>query len=129
MLSLRINASRQPRSQSTTRTFAFVLLLLLAHAFIVSAMHSHRIRFDDRASESVHVIAGSHSDGDEGLEANGHAQCLLCRLQRSLIADLYNPASISAPSLQKFAYGEALTAPAHSNESFLIPAGRAPPLA
>jgi hypothetical protein len=106
-----------------------MLLLLVAHAFIVSATHSHRVRLVEDALLSGSAVVQSDSDASAGLESGAHAQCLLCRLQRSLIADLYSPASVYDASLQKFACGEASPTPAHANEAFLLPAGRAPPLA
>lgn len=105
-----------------------MLLVLVAHAFVISATHNHRIRLTEDASPSGQRIAGSGAtDERTGLESNGHAQCLLCRLQRSLIADLYSPFHVNAPSAGKFARGEAQAASVHANESLRLPAGRAPP--
>jgi hypothetical protein len=104
------------------------LLILVAHAFLVSATHFHRTERVGKSLAAFSLSAEDFSKSDGGLESNSHAQCLLCRLQRNFVAELSSPASFSAVALQKLPAKEISSASAHSNGAFLLPAGRAPPL-
>lgn len=108
---------------------ALALLLLVAHAFLASTTHFHRIERDDKTLASSSLSARDFSEPEGGLESNSHAQCLLCRLQRNFVAELSNPVLSIAAALQKLPCDEISHTLHPLNGAFLLPAGRAPPLA
>ena len=102
-----------------------VLLLLFVHAFLVSATHGYR-------SASVLPAGVGVEAGDDlrrASELGGHAQCLLCRLQRSFVADLQKTSQLVAPTPRKTLACELSPARSTHTRPFSVPAGRAPPLA
>lgn len=109
---------------------AAVLLAVMAHAFLVSATHFHRAGLAVGNPAPGVVSAGDHGDTGKTREAGDqHAQCLLCRLQRNLVSDLHRSAPQLAAPQQLTIIRDALPALFASDRSFLVPAGRAPPLA
>lgn len=81
-----------------TRRVALALLALLLHAALAGATHFHRI--GRGLSPSPHTVAASpNGESAATFETAGHAQCLLCRLQRDLASGLSNagPATIEPP--------------------------------
>jgi len=108
---------------------ALVLFCLLAHAFIVSATHYHRVNL---AGSSSSTLGTSVSDqrGDRSADnLAGHAQCLLCRLQRGFTTDLQKSTpSVVAPQQAAVVFPHFDTA-SYAGRSSLIRRGRAPPLA
>ena len=109
---------------------AAVLLALMAHAFLVSATHFHRAGQPGGWPASGVSSVGDSGDKGKARDAGDqHAQCVLCRLQRSLVTDLHSAApSVAAPQ-QASTLREALPVLLACDRSFLVPAGRAPPLA
>jgi hypothetical protein len=106
-----------------------LLLVLLAHAFIVSATHMHRLEQAGGAHPGQSRSAGNSEDAARSGETGNHAQCLLCRLQRNFISE-FSDSSLIAPAPQsgKLSYhgAPAVTVPV---ASFLCARGRAPPSA
>lgn len=60
----------------------FVLLVLLAHAFFVSATHFHSLAGLNSASAPGAAL-GRQEEGTKAPLGNGEEQCLVCRLQRN----------------------------------------------
>ncbi|MCA1634333.1 MAG: hypothetical protein LC802_11740 [Acidobacteria bacterium] len=106
---------------------SLVLLALIWHAFLVSSTHIHRVQ----SSEDELAVAsmGSSGGAEHAPPSGGHAQCLLCRLQRNFISDLQHTVpAIAAPATE--AQGDAeLPSPPASAAHLLLPSGRGPPLA
>lgn len=109
---------------------ALILLFLITHAFLVSAAHSHRSLLEQTssdASRSAHATRDAPTEN--GWEANSHAQCLLCRLQRNFIAEMGGQSAQPAAPEDSFQSSlDPLNSPP-SNGVLLAPAGRAPPRA
>jgi hypothetical protein len=128
---LRFSAPDKSRIKTAAPTALSVLLLVLfAHAFIVSATHMHRLERAAGAASAGHVLSvrDSHSAEQSG-ESGAHAQCLLCRLQRNFISDYPDSSlTVAAPPLSGLSYDvrPSLTA---NFSAFLTPSGRAPPSA
>lgn len=105
------------------------MLFFVVHAFVVGATHLHaRVEpFVPSFAPPSHSVGGGEKVRDDS-DAAGHFQCLLCRLQRSLDADLggLRPASAAPLSASSRAVDEA--DPLFLDNSTLAPAGRAPPL-
>jgi hypothetical protein len=105
-----------------------VLLVLLAHAFFVSATHFHGFKGLDPSRASGAAL----SRPDEGRKtplANGEEQCLVCRLQRNFNSGLmrHAPPEVAAPPARSIAFAalEQTLTPAAPK----LPAnGRGPPL-
>jgi len=113
-----------------------LLLVLFAHAFMVSATHVHRPELSRAAAAAAAaaMTAASTSceerdDADSLRDASFHAQCLLCRLQRNFVSDLHQAESRTAATPQTYEGGLTLSVLSFAQASFLVPAGRAPPLA
>lgn len=126
---MRLNGQKnRGRSLKASRLLGVALLFLFAHAFAASATHFHRLQRAENARPGLSSDAGFDRQTRSNAEtANAHAECLLCRLQRSLVAGLQhgNPAT-PAPSQKIFA-GFASGASTNLDGSHLLPAGRAPP--
>ena len=110
-----------------------LLLVLFAHAFMVSATHFHRTeRAGVAAAAAAATLAsslscGESNDAEDGRDASFHAQCLLCRLQRNFVSDLYHADSQTAATPHRHEGDAARPARSFSQDAFLVPAGRAPP--
>jgi hypothetical protein len=102
-----------------------LLLALFGHAFFVSATHSHRVVRADGASSVASV--GERGDVRQTPASGGHAECLLCRLQRNYVSDLQHTApAVAAPERQP--QGHTGTRAVSSSAAHLLaPSGRAPP--
>lgn len=106
----------------------FVLLLLLAHAFLVSATHFHRVAGLNSSQASGTALSRS----DEGRKApltNGEEQCVVCRLQRNFNSGLMHHAApeVAAPVVNSVVLTSLEEASAQSAHT-LSATGRAPPL-
>lgn len=106
-----------------------VLLFLICHAFLATTTHFHR----DVRPGAAPVTLGLSAGGDEGATqpnvANGHAQCVLCRLQRNFVCDLEQGIPTTLAPLARDTTRAVRAAAIHSRVSFLAPSGRAPPSA
>lgn len=104
-----------------------LLLLLFCHAFLVSATHFHRSALGVR--DGGGAVLDMRDDAAGLPETGGHAQCLLCRLQRSFDADYQKEWIIVGAPRQ--ASGPCELSPALSpvTRPFCVPSGRAPPSA
>lgn len=111
------------------RALRLALLLLVGHAFLAGAAHNHLAGTQVKASPSFASTALGHDGAETGREAARHAECLLCRLQRNLVAELDSPASVVAAPPQKFACAGTSPVSFRPHDSLRAPAGRAPPLA
>jgi len=105
-----------------------VLLLLLAHAFFVSATHFHSVA----GLDSTRASGASLSRSEEGRKsplANGEEQCLACRLQRNFNNGLMHHAApeVAAPVVNSVVLPSLKQASAQSAHR-LSAKGRAPPL-
>jgi len=106
----------------------FVLLLLLAHAFFVSATHFHRVA----GLDSLQASGAALSRSEEGYKtplANGEEQCLACRLQRNFNNGLMHHAApeVAAPVVNSVVLPSFRQASAQSAHT-LSATGRSPPL-
>jgi hypothetical protein len=106
---------------------AVALLVLMGHAFVVSATHFHRSSPTAAFSQGAQV--GLPAEAQRAPLAGGHEQCLLCRLQHNLVAELQHAApTLDAPRAEAHEPGGR---PVSYSEvaSHLTPPGRAPPSA
>ena len=119
------------KNVGASRWLALALLFVFAHAFVVSATHFHRTGGASSASpESLGQQASLDTQTRaEGEAANGHTQCLLCRLQRSLTADLDGHSFVHTPQTRQLSDIEAASTITPLRNAYLVPAGRAPPVA
>lgn len=106
-----------------------VLLLLFVHAFVVSATHIHRFERGGALKAQTGVSLGSREDSNPSTEAGGHAQCLLCRLQRNFVTDYHKTTLPAGPPHQKTLASGPSPAFSLVTRPYSVPAGRAPPLA
>jgi hypothetical protein len=104
---------------------SLLLLALFGHAFVVSATHFHRVPLADGASASAGV--GERGEAGQSPASGGHAECLLCRLQRNYVSDLQHTTPVVvAPERQPQGHlGPRAFSPSAAH--FLAPTGRAPP--
>lgn len=112
------------------RRAAFVLLLLTLHALQAGATHFPRAT-PPPATESGHVVPLVESLGatapTASTETGAHAQCLLCRLQRSLSTGLNNSAPVAfSPPQDSILIESASTDRPRTTPPAATP-GRAPP--
>ena len=105
----------------------FVLLVLLGHAFFVSATHFHSFKgLDSRANNSA---VSRPDEGRKAPFANGEEQCLVCRLQRNFNNGLMRHATPEVVALDaKSAAFAALEQTSTPTARILSAKGRAPPL-
>jgi hypothetical protein len=106
----------------------FVLLVLLAHAFVVSATHFHVAAGLD-ASRASGAAASRPDESSKAPLANGEEQCLACRLQRNFNSGLMRHATpeVAAPLARPVVPVALEQASAHSAHR-ISATGRAPPL-
>lgn len=108
---------------------ALVLLVLTGHAFIVSASHFHRAPRLATAASARGAQVGLPDAAQRTPLAGGHEQCLLCRLQRHLVAELQHAStSLDAPRFENPVHGSRPDAYI-GQTPLLAPPGRAPPSA
>lgn len=105
-----------------------LLLAVTAHAFVAGATHFHGRAFP--VAQSTQAAFQGDEGGRGGAPLSGdEAQCLLCRLQRSFVADLEGATLAPAPPpSDAHGYDAPRNASARSARS-LLPSGRAPPSA
>jgi hypothetical protein len=117
----------QVRMLMRSRAAAGVLLLALtAHAFVAGATHFHRV-VQPGTGFTQTAIQGSEEHGQGVPLGADERQCLLCRLQRNLVADLQHAALvIVAPPAPK-PLPELLLEAAARPGAMLLRQGRAPP--
>jgi len=106
----------------------FVLLVLLAHAFVVSATHFHSPGSLNFSSASDAAF-NRPDEGRKAPLANGEEQCLICRLQRTFNSGLMRHATpeVAAPPARLIAFA-ALEQTSTPNAPKLPATGRGPPL-
>jgi hypothetical protein len=105
---------------------ALVLLVLVGHAFVVSATHFHPGR-QPGAAPSYGTRVSQPDEAQNTSIANGHEQCLLCRLQRNLISDLQSsPPALCPPRAEGLSPHDSPDASAR-RAHLLLRQGRAPP--
>jgi len=101
-----------------------VLLLVFGHAVFAGATHFHRV--STQAGESP--VSAHRDEADGGSQAQGHLQCVLCRLQRQFVSD-HRPSGprlvVPASPAEGYAGRHAV---ATSDTHPLLRQGRAPPL-
>ena len=111
------------RSRAAT---GIVLLVLMAHAFVASTSHFHRLARATAPDYSGAALS-ANDESQDAPPAGGHTQCLICRLQRNFISDLEQLIpTVAAPPATTLVFET------HSDTSvqsvrFLAPSGRAPP--
>jgi hypothetical protein len=108
---------------------AVALLVLTGHAFIVSASHFHRGPRLLNAADVQGTRLSLPAEAQPSPLAGGHEQCLLCRLQRNLVAELQHAApTLDAP--RAAALDPDRRSDTHLRPpALLAPSGRAPPSA
>ncbi|MBC7930016.1 MAG: hypothetical protein H7Z38_05550 [Rubrivivax sp.] len=124
-MGLRVRRDWKGIAQSRAAT-GLVLLVLMAHGFVASTTHFHRLAVATAPGYSGAALSANEETRDAP-PAGGHAQCLVCRLQRNFISDLQQTIpAIAAPLATALAY-ETLTDTFVRNVRFLSPSGRGPP--
>ena len=103
-----------------------VLLVLMAHAFVASTTHFHRLAWASAPGFSRSVLS-ANEDQQNAPPAGGHTQCLICRLQRNFVSDLQQTIPAVASPLAATLAFETLTDTSDSSAQLLAPSGRAPP--
>ena len=103
---------------------ACALFALVAHAYLISVTHFHRLETAASAATAAWQGAG---DAAPPISTNSHAQCLSCRLQRNFTFDLHHSAPLIAPPQPIAADHRARQPEAHASRVLLKSAGRAPP--
>lgn len=116
---------------SSSQVAAALLFFVLApHALLVGTAHTHLApgSFDyapDRAAKAGGV--GVRQDAPESKKGAGHAQCLLCRLQRDLSSGLrHDVPRAAAPHARPFSL-ESQIEPVARSADLKYAAGRGPP--
>jgi hypothetical protein len=109
------------------RRAAFVLLLLTLHAVQAGATHFPR-QTQAPTAQPGHALSFLESwETGAPSESGGHAQCLLCRLQRSLSTGLGNSAPVVfSPPQDSLLIESAATDNPRATSPVSTP-GRAPP--
>jgi hypothetical protein len=103
-----------------------LLLALTAHAFVASATHFHRLPQFGASPARVTFKSGEDRGGGTPLGGD-EKQCLLCRLQRNLVADLRYAALVIAAPPAPTPVPEPLHEAAARAGAVLLRQGRAPP--
>lgn len=106
------------------------MLFFVAHAFVAGATHLHAA--DRLAAQSLTppgVSVGEHESYRHERGAGEHVRCLLCRLQRSLVADLEGLRPSAFAPLDASVPARAHARPPFLNNTSLAQPGRAPPTA
>lgn len=112
------------------RRVAFVLLLLTLHAVQAGATHFPRLGQTPTAPRGHAFSTGESCEADAPTaqtESGAHAQCLLCRLQRSLSTGLGNSAPVAFSPPQVWLLIESASADAPRPPPTGVIPGRAPP--
>ena len=106
----------------------FVLLVLLAHAFFVSATHFHSLAGLNPAGAPGAALS-RQEEGTKAPLSNGEEQCLVCRLQRSFNNGLMRHAApeVAASPAKTVAFAALRQTPTPTAPK-LTAAGRGPPL-
>jgi hypothetical protein len=106
----------------------FVLLVVMAHAFFVSATHFHVVAGLDPSRASGAALSRT-DEGRKSPLSNGEEQCLVCRLQRNFNNGLMRHATpeVAAPLAESAVFSALEQTPA-PNAQRLSAKGRAPPL-
>ena len=103
-----------------------LLLVVTAHAFVVSATHFHVSALAD-ARTSQAAVHGDEGGGRDVPLSGDEARCLLCRLQRSFVSDLQSATpTVARPSADALGYASLRNVATLASRS-LLPSGRAPP--
>lgn len=105
---------------------SLLLLGLFCHAFLVSATHYHRSSVSSAKTQSGAVL-GVREDSTGLPETGGHAQCLLCRLQRNFVADYHKESTPIGAPRQVISLSDLSPTPSPVTRPFSVPSGRAPP--
>ncbi|HEY9281984.1 MAG TPA: hypothetical protein VIP46_00885 [Pyrinomonadaceae bacterium] len=112
------------------RRAALVLLLLTLHAFQAGATHLPQPA-QPPPTRTVHAHPSGESWGattsTASTESVAHAQCLLCRLQRSLSTGLGNSAPVAFSPPLHWLLVESAAADAPRSTPTVASSGRAPP--
>lgn len=127
-LELRFKSQSGAAGGLRTRRAALVLLALFLHAALAGATHIHQTN-RGLTPPAPDIAAGANEKGHAATDTAGHAQCILCRLQRDLSSGLRNAASAVTeppPATPRFD-----AAPLGARHRILrgLSHGRAPPLA
>lgn len=118
----------KPKVQSRSRTIAFAMLVLIAHAAIVSVTHHHSVRPQAVTASAAPSIASNHEDSGSAPDSNSDAHCLSCRLQRNLVSSIHTAPVLVESITQPILHQTSKADSSHSGSSLLLH-GRAPPLA
>ncbi len=117
--------SSRDGSRAASPLATLLLLALFGHAFFASATHFHRVRSAGGSSPVASV--GEREGAQQSPTSGGHAECLLCRLQRNYVSNLqHTTTEIVAPACRPQGHLDTWAASV-SAAHFLAPSGRAPP--
>ena len=107
-----------------------MLLILTLHAVQAGAAHLPRLGQTPTTPTGHAVSFGESWEADApaaATESGAHAQCLLCRLQRSLSTGLGNSAPVAFSPPQDWLLIESASADAPRSAPTGVASGRAPP--
>lgn len=104
-----------------------MLLVLVAHAFVVSATHFHTLSVP--ADGSSQAALQSRDATEQSAPPSGDANCFLCRLQREFAGGVQQSAPALAPPPAISAEHEFTRKTTVRTARLLLRCGRAPPLA
>jgi hypothetical protein len=116
------------KAGSRSRSIALAMLVLIAHAAIVSATHHHSVRPQAVTASADQSVASSHEDSGSAPDSNSDAHCLSCRLQRNLVSSVHAAPVLVESITQPILHETPRPDTTHSGSSLLL-RGRAPPLA
>lgn len=112
---------------SRARRAAVVLLLLTLHAVQAGATHFPRAGRPPALQTGQALSSVADREASAPAESGAHAQCLLCRLQRSLSACLKNSAPVALSPPQVSPASESASDAALRPAPQGVAHGRAPP--
>lgn len=129
--SLRLLGSSGTTDAARVRRSAVVLLLLTLHAVLAGATHLPRLGRTPTKTQTDHALSSAASCNATGstasTESGAHAQCILCRLQRSLSTGLGNSAPVAFSPPQDYLLIESASADTPRTTPPGVAPGRAPP--
>lgn len=115
------------KRNTRSRLTSIAMLVLLAHAFLVSVTHHHSSHpYATEATASITNDARGESGTTPG--SAGDAHCLSCRLQRNFSTNVHPPSVIVQPLQEPLSRQTALCVSCATG-SYYILSDRAPPAA
>lgn len=126
---LSFNESQNRKTVASSASVATLLLVLFAHAFWSSATHVHRVATLNGRAPEARLAVSDGSGNSQQTNSGGHAQCVLCRLQRDFVSDPPNSGvALASPKHSSARYLPGSTSP-RASDFRSAPSVRGPPVA